>query len=188
MKTNRAGIATVAVAVALGLTGCAGDSRAADPKVTTPASVASSAPGPAATSTAPPTQSSRRAAEEATAIAVVRKYVDEYNEALLSGSTTAFRATFKESCAMCLGNATIIDQIFRKKQRLHGLQYTLKSPLVTLHDSRQIWVEAWMSQAGGQVLSASGAVAETFTPVARFRFLWRIKPGASPVIFGSENG
>jgi hypothetical protein len=181
------GIAALAVSVALGLTGCSGDSRAADPKVTTPAGpVATSPPSPAPTTTAPPTQSSTRASEEAAAIAVVRAYVDEYNKALQSGSTTAFRKTFEPSCALCLEDAGGIDRTFRQKQRPKGLQVTLTSPLVTLHDRRQIWVEAWMSQAGGQVLSASGGVADTFTPVAKFRFLWRVKPGSSPVIFGSE--
>jgi hypothetical protein len=187
VKTSTAGIAALAVSIALGLTGCAGDSKAADPKVTTPArSVATSPPPPAPTTTAPPTQASTRASEEAAAIAVVRAYVDEYNKALQSGSTTAFRTTFKPSCALCLGDASKIDETFRKKQRIHGLRVALASPLVTFHDSRQIWVEAWMSLTGGQVLSASGAVADTFTPVPRFRFLWRVKPGSPPVIFGSE--
>ena len=188
MKTSTAGIAALAVSIALGLTGCSGDSRAADPKVTTPAGpAATSPPSPAPTTTAPPGQSSTRASEEAAAIAVVQKYVDEYNKALQSGSTTAFRATFKETCAMCLGNATRIDEIFRNSQRLNGLNYTLASPRVTLHESRLIFVEGQLSRAGGKVLSASGAVVESFKPSATIRFLWRVKPGASPVIFGSEN-
>jgi hypothetical protein len=190
VKTSTAGIAAIATSVALGLTGCAGDSQAADPKVTTPAGPAAtsppSLPPTRTTTTAPPGQSSTRASEEAAAIAVVRSYVAEYNKALKSGSTTAFRATFKESCPLCLDDASRIDETFRKKQRPHGLQATLTSPLVTLHDSGQIWVEAWMSQAGGQLLSASGAASDTFTPVPKFRFLWRVKPGSSPVIFGSE--
>jgi hypothetical protein len=170
------------------LTGCSGDSRAADPKTTTPAgSAATSPPSPAPTTAAPPTQSSTRASEEAAAIAVVRAYVDEYNKALQSGSTTALRATFKETCAKCLGNATIVDEVFKKRQRIHGLKYTLDSLLVTFHDDRLIFVEGQLSQAGGQVLSASGAVVHNVTPTPAFRFLWRIQPGASPVIFGSEN-
>ena len=188
MKTNRARIATVAVAVALVLTGCAGGSQAADPKVTPPAgAVATSAPSPTPTTPAPPTQSLRRTSEEAAAIAVVRAYVDEYNEALQSGSTTAFRATFKKSCPLCLGDANTIDATFGSKQRLRGLQVTLDSPRVTLHESHLIFVEGGLSQARGQVLSASGAVVKSFKPVATFRFLWRVKPGPSPVIIRSEN-
>jgi hypothetical protein len=187
VKTNRAGIAAVAVSIALGLTGCAGDSRAADPKITTPAGpVATSPPSPAPTTTAPPTQSSARASEEAAAIAVVRAYVDEYNKALQSGSTTAFRTTFKPSCAMCLAEATTIDGTFRQRQRLKGLQYAVASPHVVLHDNRQIWVEGQLSQAGGKVLAASGAVVHDVSPTPAFRFNWRVTPGASPVIFGSD--
>jgi hypothetical protein len=152
VKTSTAGIAALTVAVALGLTGCAGDSKAADPKVTTPAgSAATSPPSPAPTTTAPPGQSSTRAFEEAAAIAVVRAYVDEYNKALQSGSTAAFRATFKETCAKCLGNATIVDEVFKKRQRIHGLKYTLDSPLVTFHDSRLIFVEGQLSQRVNRV-------------------------------------
>jgi len=195
VKTSTACIATIAASVVLGLTGCAGESRAADPKVTTPAgaaATATSAPGPAPTRTAgaatttPPGQSSLRASEEAAAIAVVRRYVAEYNEALQSGSTTEFRETFKESCAFCLGNAVIIDGISRKNQQVRGLKYALASPRVTLHESRLIFVEGQLSQAGGQVLSASGAVVKRYTQTRASRVLWRVKPGASPVIFASE--
>ncbi len=118
---------------------------------------------------------------------MVRRYVDEFNGALQSGNTTAFRATFNKSCALCLGNANLIDETFRKHQRVHGYRVALTSPLVTLHDSRQIWVEAQLAQAGGQVLSDSGAVVHNVTPTPMFKFLWRVKVGASPVIFGSEN-
>jgi hypothetical protein len=184
----------MAASAALGLTGCAGGSRAADPEVTSPVgAVVTSAPSPAPTSTtspttttAPPTQSSARASQEAAAIALVRTYVAEYNKALKSGSTTAFRATFKESCSMCLGNATILDELFRKNQRIRGLQSTVASPRVVLHDNRQIRVEGQLSQAGGQVLAASSAVVHKITPTPAFPFNWRVAPGASPVIFGSD--
>jgi hypothetical protein len=181
----------MAASVALGLTGCGGGSQAADPTDPTPTSVkgATSAPGPAPnrpTSTTQARPSSVRATQEAAAIALVRTYVDEYNKALKSGSTTAFRETFKQTCAFCLGNATIIDGVFMKNQRLRGLQSALDSPRATLHDSRQIFVEGQLSQAGGQVLSASGAEVKIFKQTRAVRVLWRVKPGSPPVIFGSE--
>ena len=194
MKTNRACIAVLAASAALGLTGCAEDSRAADPKVTTPASpVATKAPSPVPTGTStttPPKQSSLRASEEAAAIAVVRKYVAEYNKALQSGSTTAFRDTFKKTCAFCFGDANRLDEVFRKNQRIHGLRSAIASPIVTFngvaHGGPQIWVEGQLSQAGGQVLTASGAVVHNITPKPAFRVLWEVKPGTSPVIVASE--
>jgi hypothetical protein len=199
VKTNGACFAAIAASVALGLTGCAGDSRAADPKVTTPAgsaATATSAPGPAPTRTAsaatttPPGQSSLRASEEAAAIALVRTYVDEYNKALQSGSTTAFRETFKESCPLCLGDANRLDEVFKKNQRIHGLRSAVASPIVTFsgvaHGGPQIWVEGQLSQAGGQVLAASGAVVHNITPTPAFRVLWEVKAGTSPVIVASE--
>ena len=191
MKTTTARIAAIAASAALGLAACGGDTHAADPKFTPPASpLATRAPSPANTSTAsttPPGQSPSRAGQEAAAIALVRTYVDEYNKALQSGSTTAFRSTFKETCAVCLGDAVEIDKAFRKRQRIRGLQYDLESPRVTVHDNRQIFVEVQMSQAGGRLLTASGNVVQSFTPTVPFRFNWRVEPGTSPVIFGSDN-
>ena len=192
MKTTTARIAaitSIAASAALGLTACGGDTPAADPKVTTPTSpVATAAPGPttSTSSTTPTGQSPSRTNQETAAIALVRGYVDEYNKALQSGSTTAFRATFKETCAVCLADAVEIDKAFRKKQRIRGLQYALESPRVTFHDNRQIFVEVQMSQAGGRLLTASGNVVQSFTPTVAFRFNWRVEPGGSPVIFGSD--
>ena len=188
MKATTARITAIAASAALALTGCGAGSQAADPTPTSPASTR--APGPAPTSpatTTPPRQSSARAAQEAAAITVVRAYVDEYNKALQSGSTTAFRATFKESCAFCFGDANRIDATFRKDQRLRGLQFAVASLAVTFHDNRQIFVEGQLSQAGGKVLTASGSVLHNITPTPAFRVLWRIKPGTSPVIFESQN-
>jgi hypothetical protein len=160
--------------------------------MTPTAPAATSAPSLAptrTTTTAPPRQSSVRASEEAAAIAVVRKYVTEYNEALKSGSTTAFRATFKESCAMCLAEATTIDGSFRQKQSLRGLQYAVASTLVVFngvtHGGPQIWVQGQLSQAGGQILAPSGTLIQNITPTAGFRVTWRVKPGSTPVIVES---
>ena len=97
----------------------------------------------------------------------------------------------EETCAFCLSSATTIDGAFRKKQQLHGLEYAVTSPVVTFNgDSggvRQIWVEGDLSQVGGQVLDASGAVVQTFTTTPAFRVLWQVRPGSTPVIFGSDN-
>jgi hypothetical protein len=190
VKTSTAGIAALTVSVALGLTGCAGDSKAADPKVTTRAgSAATSPPSPAPTTTAPPTQSSTRASEEAAAIDLVQTFLAEYNKALQSGSTTAFRATFKESCAMCLAEAETIDGTFRHRQRLQGLQYAVASTLVVFngvtHSGAQIWVQGQVSQAGGQILASSGTVFQSITPTVGFRVTWQVQPGSPPVIVGS---
>lgn len=193
MKTTPARIAAIAVAAALGLTACGGDTHAADTQVTTPASAEATSPPrpPSPTSTAPPGKSAARAAQEAAAIALVRTYVDEYNKALQSGSTTDFRETFENTCAYCLAEATTIERTFRTKQQLRGLQYTVTSPVVTFngvaHGGPQIWVEGQLSQAGGKVLAASGAVVHNVTPTPPFRVLWEVKPGASPVIVASEN-
>ena len=189
MKTTTARIAAIAAITALGLTACGGDTRAADAGGTTPASAGpTSPPSPTANTntTAPPGQPATRASQEATAIALVRTYVDEYNKALKSGSTTAFRETFKETCAFCFGDANRIDATFRKHQQLRGLRLAVTSLHVSLHDSRQVWVEGQVSQAGGKVLSDSGVVAKSFKQTRAYRFLWRVKPGAPSLIFGSD--
>jgi len=112
--------------------------------------------------------------------------VDEYNKALQSGSTTAFRDTFKKSCGMCLAEANTIDETFRKNQQVRRLQYALASPVVTFNGhfrgGPQIWVQGQLSQAGGQILASSGIVMQNITPTAGFRVTWRVKPGSTPVI------
>ena len=177
MKTNRTGIATVAVSVALGLTGCAGHSRAADPRVTPPAgSVAPSAPVPTPSTTAPPTQSSRHASEEAAAIAVVRAYVDEYNNALQSGSTTAFRDTFNKRCALCFGDARRIDEYTRSSRTINGGAFTLIAPKAIRMSSGQILVQAELSQAAARIMDKNGHTLDKFAVVPRFGFTWTTKP------------
>ena len=187
MKTNTACIAVMAASAALGLTGCAWDTRAAKPKVTTPASaVASRAPSPTTTSTTPPGPSPARA-QEAEAIALVRSYVDEFNKALKSGSTTAFRATFNKDCAICLGDATTIDGYVRSHKEITGGAYMLIAPAAIRTPSGQIWVQAQLSQAAARILDKNGHTLDKFAVVPRFGFTWKTKsvPGGPLIIFDS---
>ena len=187
MKSKTASLVAIAASAALGLTACGGGTPATDPTVTTPPrSVTTSAPSATTTSTTPTTASSTKASEESAAIALVQAHFAEYNKMLQSGSTTAFRATFEESCASCLGDATTNEAAFRNKQQLRGLEYAVTSLRVTFHDSRQVWVEGDLAQAGGQLVDASGTVIQTFTPTPAFRVLWRVTLGTPPMIFGSE--
>jgi hypothetical protein len=141
--------------------------------------VATSAPSPAptrTTTTAPPGQSSTRASEEAAAIAVVRKYVTEFNEALKSGRTTAFRATFKPSCALCLGDAMTIDEYTRSNKRIAGGAYTLITPRAVRMSSGQFLVQAELSQTAARILDRNGRALDKFAVVPRFGFTWTTKP------------
>ena len=113
----------------------------ADPKVTTPAKpLTTRAPSPDTTnaSTAPPGTSPAQTSQETAAIALVRAYVDEYNNALQSGSTTAFRDTFNKRCALCFGDARRIDEYTRSSRTINGGAFTLIAPKAIRMSSGQI--------------------------------------------------
>jgi len=169
-------MAALAAAIALGLTACTGNTHSADPKVTSPAtSVATSVPSPV-TSATPPGASLAHDAQEAAAIALVRAYVDEYNKALKSGSTTAFRDTFNKSCALCFGDASRIDEYTRNNRKITGGTFTLIAPRAIRMSYGKILVQAQLSQATARILDKNGHTLEKFAVVPRFGFTWITKP------------
>ena len=177
MKTTTARIAVIVASAALGLTACGEDTRAADPKVTTPASpVATRAPSPTTTSTTPPGPSRAQAAQETAAIAMVRAYVDEYNKALQSGSTTAFRDTFNKTCALCFGDANRIDEYTRSNRTITGGAFTLIAPRAIRMSSGKILVQAQLSQAAARILDKNGHILEKFKLTPTIGFTWTTKP------------
>jgi len=190
VKTNTARIAALAASAALGLTACGGDTRAADAKVTTPARpVASRTPSPATNKTTPPWPSPAQASQETAAIALVRTYVAVYNKALQSGSTTAFRDTFKETCALCLGDASRIDEYDRSSKKIVGGTFTLMAPAAIRTPSGQIWVQAQLRQAAARILDRDGHTLENFKLTPTIGFTWRTKPssGDKLVIVGIDD-
>jgi len=179
VKTTTPRITAIAAAVAFGLTGCAGGSQAADPKVTTPAKpLTTRAPSPNTTnaSTAPPGTSPAQTSQETAAIALVRAYVDEYNNALQSGSTTAFRDTFNKRCALCFGDARRIDEYTRSSRTINGGAFTLIAPKAIRMSSGQILVQAELSQAAARIMDKNGHTLDKFAVVPRFGFTWTTKP------------
>ncbi len=106
--------ATVAVGLVV-LAGCSGSDPA---PIDAPTGHPGTAP-PTTTASATPTQDPGPAA-----IAAVQRMFDAYNAMLKSGSSTAYRATFTKTCALCLGDAQTIDAIARKHERIVGGQYS----------------------------------------------------------------
>jgi len=109
---------------------------------------------------------------------LVRSYVAEYNKALQSGSTTAFRATFQQTCALCFADANTIDRYVRSSRKITGGAFTLIAPTAVRTSSGQIWVQAQVSQAAAKILDRDGRTLEKFNTTRPFGFTWRTKLGS----------
>lgn len=127
-------------------------------------------PGTAPTTTSTPSVTPDRLG---LAIAAVSRMYAEYNNALKSGRTAAYRATFVGSCQYCVTNAQLIDAFTRKGQTVVGGKYTLRELKLAADQPKFVLVQGYVSQAAARVMM-SDKVVQRYKAVRPFLAVWRV--------------
>jgi hypothetical protein len=159
-----AGLAGLFCCLALG--GCSGSDPGPAPTTMHPGTAATPT---TATPSGNPTENAY-----ASAIAAVEKMYVEYNLALRSGRTAAYRATFANTCGYCQQNAKFIDANTGRGRSIVGGQFTLtRMHKATIHES-DIYVQGRASETAARIVE-SGKTIQRFKAAPSFLVLWTVR-------------
>jgi hypothetical protein len=168
------GVSVVAV-----LAACTTPGGATTPPTAAPTASASTS-GPTATTTPTTIATTSTASDEQLAIQAVERYYAEFNKALQTRRTDAFRKTFKDGCPKCLQAANKIDGAALSGRRFEGgvttvAQFKATEPTDKIPGRKVL--RGTVSSAPIKVLDASNAIVESDTGGSTDRLFVVVRTG-----------
>lgn len=135
----------------------------------------SSTPVPTSTTTsATPNPTPTEDPKVAAGKALVVKYFETYNASLRSLDTSAYRATFADSCARCLSSAAKIDGARKARQQVDGGGYEYDH--FSVMQTNPLIVQVRVSQAAVTLRSSTGDVVKRFPGTAPSFVILHVRP------------
>jgi hypothetical protein len=130
-------------------------------------------PGTPATSTATPSGNPTDLADAA-AIAAVQRMYAEFNVALHSLRSDAYRQTFTKGCGYCVSNADLVDGLRDKRERIVGGQFSLTGLRVAYVQPTFVLVEGYLAQDAARI-TKQGSTVKDYKAAPHFRAIWRVE-------------